>query len=305
MIDVVLLTLGLLGLIVGSITDIKTREVPDWVNYSLIGSGLGLRLLYSVSSFDFGYFLWGLAGFGIFFALAWIMYYTGQWGGGDSKMLMGMGALFGTYPEFLFKVFNPKLSHILLPEVLNNSLSFLLAFLVNLLFVGAIYGLFWSIGLSIKNRKKFMVDFKKRMKVKKVVVLRRVILILGLLILLSILFVTNAVYQVLALIGVFVALLTFYVWAYVKSVENVCMYKTVSATKVTEGDWIAEDVMHDGKKVYSANQLGIEKKDMLKLVKLKVKKVVVKEGIPFVPSFLVSFIISLTLGNLMFLMLKF
>ena len=33
--------ISLLVLFVGSLTDLKTREVPDWVNYGLIISGIG------------------------------------------------------------------------------------------------------------------------------------------------------------------------------------------------------------------------------------------------------------------------
>jgi len=290
------------GLCINAFTILKTREVPDWVNYSLIASGLGIRLLYSSLTFDWSYVLWGLAGFGVFFILAWIMFYAGQWGGGDSKMLMGLGALFGTYPEFLLEVFKPNLVNNIFPAVFSSSLAFLFAFLVNLLFVGAIYGLLWSIGLSIKHRRKFSKEFKKRMSAGKIIIIRRTILAISLLILLSTFIVKNQAYQVMALIVAFVSLLTFYVWVYIKSIETVCMYKAVPATKVTEGDWIAEDVFLNGKKVYGMNKTGIEKKDIAKLVKLKVKNVVVKEGIPFVPSFLVAFIVSLIFGNLLFIL---
>ena len=39
--------LSFIALFIGSITDLKTREVPDWVNYGLVISGLGLNLLFS------------------------------------------------------------------------------------------------------------------------------------------------------------------------------------------------------------------------------------------------------------------
>ena len=82
MIDLLLLLVGLAVFIIGSITDIKTREIPDWVSYSAIILGLGLRLLYSLSTLDWSFFLYGLLGFGIFLALGLFMFYTGQWGGG-------------------------------------------------------------------------------------------------------------------------------------------------------------------------------------------------------------------------------
>src|SRR3989338_10189237 len=82
-------------LAVGSITDLKTREVPDWVNYGLIISGIGLNLLFSVIYSSWSFIISSIAGLGVFFAISYIMFYTGQWGGGDSKMLMGIGAAIG------------------------------------------------------------------------------------------------------------------------------------------------------------------------------------------------------------------
>ena len=85
----------LISLIIASITDIKTREVPDWLNYGLIVFGLGSRLIYSIALSDFSFFLYGLTGFLVFFIIANIMFYSAQWGGGDSKLLMGLGAVIG------------------------------------------------------------------------------------------------------------------------------------------------------------------------------------------------------------------
>ena len=86
--------IGFVVLLAGSYTDFKTREVPDWVNFGLIGIGFGINLLFTVIYWKINFILASIAGFGIFFALAWLMFYFGQWGGGDSKMLMGLGALF-------------------------------------------------------------------------------------------------------------------------------------------------------------------------------------------------------------------
>ena len=92
MISYILITAGLIGLLIATMTDIKTREVPDWLSYSLIVIGLGVRLIYSLFEWNFSYVLFGFIGFGIFFLIALFMYYTKQWGGGDSKLLMGLGA---------------------------------------------------------------------------------------------------------------------------------------------------------------------------------------------------------------------
>jgi hypothetical protein len=79
------------------------------------------------------------------------------------------------------------------------------------------------------------------------------------------------------------------------------MYKFIVPEKLTEGDWIAKDVVVDKKKIVGPKDLGIEKHQIKQLIELKKKgkisKVKVKYGIPFVPSFLVAFILSLVLGS--------
>ena len=84
-----------LAIAVASYTDIRTREVPDWVNYSLLAFGLGGNLLLSIAMKDFSFILYSIAGAAAMFGIACAMYYTGQWGGGDSKLLIGMGAMLG------------------------------------------------------------------------------------------------------------------------------------------------------------------------------------------------------------------
>src|SRR3989338_3440310 len=79
--------LAFVVLLIGSITDLKTREVPDWVNYGLIISGIGLNLLFSIILQDRSYIINSILGLSIFFGIAYVMFYAGQWGGGDSKTL--------------------------------------------------------------------------------------------------------------------------------------------------------------------------------------------------------------------------
>ncbi|MBW2999427.1 prepilin peptidase, partial [Candidatus Woesearchaeota archaeon] len=121
LIDIVLIIV-LIALIIGSYVDIKTREVPDWLNFGLIFTGFGIRLIASFATFDWSYIIEGVFGFVLFFILAYLMFYTGQWGGGDSKMLMGLGALLGLRFE---------LHH------------FTISFLINIFLIGAFYGLVW------------------------------------------------------------------------------------------------------------------------------------------------------------------
>ncbi len=286
--SVITYTISFIALFIGSITDLKTREVPDWINYGLVISGLGLNLLFSVIYSNSSFIINSVIGLIIFFGIAYIMFYAGQWGGGDSKMIMGLGAMIGIDISF-------------------KTNKFLFGFFINALLIGAIYGLFWSFFLVFKNKQKFSKEFKKILLKKNIIRWKQIILFL-LILLLILFFVINQYYmKILLLSFAFLILTTFYLWIFVKAIEKSAMYKLVEPAKLTEGDWIVKDVFVDGKYITGPKDLGISKNQIKKLIELykqkKVKKILIKEGIPFVPSFLVAFVITLIFGNLLMLLI--
>jgi hypothetical protein len=213
------------------------------------------------------------------------MFYTGQWGGGDSKILMGLGAVIGV--DFISRNF------------------FLGHFLTNALLIGALYGILWSFFAIIKNRKKFIKEFKKSMKNKKNILTKRIVLILFIVLVLIAILSPDKLAKLMLFYLAVVSILTFYLWVAVKAVENSCMLKYVKPQQLTEGDWIVKDIKINGKYITGPKDLGIEKKNIRKLIELykkrKVKNILIKEGIPFVPSFFIAYVITLIYGNLVFL----
>ncbi len=288
-------TIAFLVLLIASYTDIKTREVPDWINFGLIGTGFGISMLFSVIYWNLNFIISSVVGFTLFFVLAWVMFYTGQWGGGDSKILMGLGAVIG------IDIFSKSLT---LVSILQ---FFIIAFLINALLVGALYGILWSIFSIFRNKNKFLKSFKKGISSKKTKLVKKILLVLFIILILIAVSVPDKFVKVMILYLALVSIITFYLWVAIKAVENACMLKYVKPQQLTEGDWIAKDVKVNGKYITGPKDLGIEKKKINKLIALykqrKVKKILIKEGIPFVPSFFVAYIITLIYGNLVFLML--
>ena len=278
----IIFTLSLIVLLVGSVTDLKTREVPDWVNYGLISAGIGLNLLFSAIYQTPSFIINSILGLIIFFGIAYLMFYTGQWGGGDSKMIMGLGAMIGI-------------------NIAYFSSEFLFGFLINVLFAGAIYGLLWSFYLAYKNRQKFRKEFKKVLSQKKSEKIKWVILALAVLSIISFLIIKINYIKILILSFAFLILTTFYLWAFVRAIEKSSMYKLIEPSKLTEGDWIVKDIYYNREYITGPMDLGIEKKQIRKLTELyskkKLGKILIKEGIPFVPSFLIAFIITFLFGN--------
>lgn len=269
---ILFLAIALVGLLISSYVDIRQKEVPDWVSYGSMFIALGVRLIFYINSNDYNYLLEGVIGFVFFLAIGYAMYYAGQWGGGDSKLLMGIGALVGMqYNEF----------------------GFLLMFFVNMVFIGAIYGLVWSVVLAIKEHKKFSKTFSMYINDNRKI--RTWVLVLALaLILLSFLIVDV---QAILIIAAGLAILMYYLFLFSKAVEDAVMVRTYKVSNLTEGDWIAEDVKVKGNLVCRASKTGITKNEIMKLKKAHITEVLVKEGIAFVPSILIAFIVTWIFGN--------
>ena len=269
--------IGVLWLFVASIFDIKTMEVPDWLNYSLMVIGLGSRLIYSMAVSDYSFILYGLLGFGVFVGVGFVMYYAKQWGGGDCKLIMGLGALYGTGPSFVSLEF-----------------PFLLVLVLNLLIVGGLYGLIWSLFLMVKSWNKFVKDF-----VKESFLDLKIGLIVSVLILIVSLIFNVLIYGLI--MGV-LFMLSVVLLRVIRVVEKVCMYRRVNVNKLVEGDWVGEDVKVNGKVICSPSDICLNKKQ-INLLKKHKRKVLIKHGIPFVPSFFIALIVTLVVGNLFQLVL--
>ncbi len=280
MIDLILIITLIIILLVASLTDIKTREVPDFITYGSIFLALTIRLIYSLSTSQFNYIIDGLIGFGAMFALALILFYTGQWGGADSKLLMGVGAFLG------------------LPLTIHTDL---VSFIINLIFVGAVYGLVISFFMVAKNAKNFKKAFKKfSNKIKNI---RITVIIIDLILLALIFIIQTLILKLLFLTIIIILTISLYLYLYTKAIEQSSMLKTVPISTLTIGDWVAKEVRVKNKVIAGPKDLGLTKEQIETLKKLKVKQVQIKVGIPFVPSFLIAYVLTLLIGNLFFLML--
>jgi len=280
----ILMLIVLIALIVGSYTDFKTREVPDWLNYSLIFMGLGLRLIFSMVYWDLDFIIEGMLGFGAFFIIAVVMFYAGQWGGGDSKMVMGLGALIGLELSMT---------------------SFLIAFIINIVIFGAVFGMLFSVYLAISHWTEFVSEFKKAFSQRKR--MKWIIWAATISPLALTLFVPFTVKVPLVVLGGMI-FISFYAFIYLKAVEGSCMIKWVDPKDLTEGDWVVNDVLVDKKRICGPKDLGLEMAQIRKLRALKkkgkIKKILIKYGIPFVPSFLLAFIATYLWGNIIFSILS-
>jgi Flp pilus assembly protein protease CpaA len=241
------------------VQDLKRREVANWINFSFIASALAYRAFYASINKSLNFLILGFAGLVVFFILAHILYYSRAFAGGDAKLLMGYG--------------------IILPYQNYQSLLILSIVFIFLLFaVGAVYSLTYSIAIAIKNKTKFKKEISLLAKKHKSLALTLVVLTI-----LSI-----VVYQMFSLI-LFLLLLTLLTYIYTKSIDT-CMIVLTPPTKLTEGDWILDDIKISKNKTVKKTVHGLSSND-IKLLKKHKKKILVKTGIPFTPAFLISLIV--------------
>ncbi len=272
MINTMLVILALFALAVGSATDIKKREVPDWISYGLIFSALGVRLLYSLFTKQPTTVLNGVFGFVIFWVIANVLYRLKQWGGGDAKIFMGLGAVIG------LGIFNVQ------------SYTVLGIFVLLIIFTGAFYGIIYSGILALKNKQNFRKAYAENMKDFRYVVWFANVFLFGFLVF----FVLNPENSfAFLLLGVsLIFFLGIHSFMLTKSVEKTCLLQKVKAYKLTEGDWVMETIRHNGKVIVKKDNLGITKAQ-IKALKTYKKPILIKLGIPFIPAFLIAYIILL------------
>lgn len=216
--DVIALIIGVIYLGLASWHDFRTREVPDTISYGFLSVALAYGVAKALIVYSWTPLFDMLAGFFFMFLIGLLLFFTGQWGGADTKILMGLGALLGLW--------------------LNNFNT--LIFLIVMLFSGAAYGMIYTLLLAIKFRGKFFSSAKRLIRrpvvhrVRILVILLTAILLFG-----GLLSKTN---KVLLITGAIITYSFFYLWVLVKTVEESVLLKTLTVDNLREGDWIKSDL---------------------------------------------------------------
>ncbi|MEX2017196.1 MAG: A24 family peptidase [Candidatus Pacearchaeota archaeon] len=263
MLEVFLIVLAFVWIIFAVVSDLRTREIPNWLNFSLIIFALGARLFYSVFNEDWSFFVQGVVWTVIFFGIANLLYFSRFFAGGDAKLMMALGPIIPLGTDFLSN--------------LSLSLDFLLIFLV----VRTVYDLASISYFTFRDSKKINKEFFKILSKNKKIIYFPVIA--G-----AILILLGTLDMLLLIPGLLIILMP-YLYIYTKSIENVSLIKIIKTSELTEGDWLYRDV-RIGKKTITANWDGLTKNE-INLIKKKHKFIGIKRGIQFGPGFLIIFLI--------------
>ena len=264
-----LITAGIISTFIASYTDFKDKEVPDYLNFSLLAIAIGTRLIYSLITNYWGYFLYAIAFSAIAFAIGSALYYLRMWGGGDVKLITALSALFATFP---------------------NEQYFLLKFLIILLFTASLYGIIYSIIIAVREKNEFIIEFRKLLK--KYRIIRMAIIITLIATIISLFFNIQQSKKILVIASSLLLTFYFYIYVIIKSVEKTSMIKTLPISELREEDWLAEDVIINNRILIKKTIAGITKEHLQKLKRNKIKSVRIKKGIPFVPPFFIAVLIT-------------
>lgn len=259
--------IGLFFLIIATIQDIKRHEVDNWISLFLIVFGWVFILFNIVFSGDLsGLFIGGFV-FILCFALMNLFYSGKVFGGGDAKLLLG-----------LFFVF--------VGLTVTDSFFNVLFFVFLLMFSGAVYGLIYSLILFVVHFKEAKREFSKLFK--RNIYLRYIFFAGVILLALSFIEVFFLFFSILCLVGPLL-------WVFGKSLEKVVMIKEIDVNRLREGDLLARDIRLNGKVIKSEwDGLSLEE---IRLLRKKRKSVKIMDGLPFVPAFLMAFILYYLLQN--------
>ena len=302
--EMISFAVALVGSSIAAAFDLKTTEIPDKVPYTMIAAALIIYGVKSVIEWNYLPILNSVAVGILLFGFGFVMYYLGQWGGGDAKLLSAIG--------FLLPGSN-VLSSIFPSTILW--FPFPVSYLFNVFFVGAVYMLVYAFVLTLIN-KNIIREFKHDIKAStNTIILSSVALFVALLFLnwsfakafqssniqsptvfnIRAYFVNNApTLLVNSLVPLVLTIGLFLVWKFVRAVENVAFKKRIHVTKLKVGDVLMKSKLWEGLTI----------KEIRQIKKSGKKYVWIKEGVRFAPAFPLALVFTVYFGDAILLLFR-
>lgn len=285
---------ALVGSSVAAAWDLRTTEIPDPIPYAMITIALLIYGYQSIVAWDYMPLATSVAVGAVLFGFGFLLYYFGQWGGGDVKLLSAIGFLLpnieAVYPTF--------------PD-LYLWFPFPMSYLFNVFFIGAIYMLTYAFALALLNRKIFH-EFNHEVKASAKLIIVSSVALFIVFVFINWYFAKNlrlasigsgqasfVLVNSLVPLGVTVGL--FIVWKFVRAVENVAFKKRIPVKKLREGDVLMDSKVWD----------GITERQLKRIQRSKKRYVWIKEGVRFAPAFPLALLFTVYFGDAIFFLFRF
>jgi len=278
MLEVLIFLAALIGSSIAAVYDLKTTEIPDQIPYAMTVIAIVFVFVEAFLQKSFMPILVSFVSGIVLLILGFLMYYLGQWGGGDAKLLAAIGFM------------SPGLSLI----AKNIQFPFALSYYLNLMFIGyTVYTLAYVAFLSILNKKVFHQFF---LSIKSAA---NTILIFSSVLFLVFVFLNWFVFHSLglsidlqlmlvnSLFFLFLSLFLFFLWKFLKVGNEVLFKKRIPVSKLKVGDMLLENKLYE----------GLTAREVRKIKKSGKKYVWIKSGICFAPMFPLVLLFTCFLGD--------
>jgi len=274
---------ALVGSSLAAAWDLRTTEIPDEIPYVMIAVALFFYGVQSIFTSSYWSIVYSAAAGLALFGFGFVMYYFGQWGGGDAKLLAAIG--------FLLPVATGFGTNLMFP--------FPASYLFNVFFVGAAYMLTYAFVLAARNRK-IISEFRRDVKASSSVFLTASsTLFIALIAVNWFLYnyfriqpeissiIINSIMLTTATVGLFL------IWKFARAVENIGFKKRISVKKLRVGDVLLSS------KVWE----GLTEKELKKIRRSKKRYAWIKEGVRFGPTFPLALLFTFYFGDAIFVLL--
>jgi len=251
----------LIGIIIATLQDLKRREIDFWLCKILLFGGVVYVIFYSILNNSVLHIAYLALALLVLFIFKNVFYYSRIFAGGDANLLFSLSAFF--------------VGMGVLTTMINISI-----YLLILLLSGAIYGTLALLYIYFRNFKK--TNKKLGPKLRKI----HYPIILGISIILILL---GKLSSFIGIAGILLALYPL-LFLFSKTLEEELMVKSKSPSQLQEGDWLARDVKLKNGKTIKYSWDGLSKKD-IGLIRKDKRQVMVKNGLPFAPAFLLAHIL--------------
>lgn len=325
MFELTYFAIAITAFLIASYQDIKTHEISPKITIGLLAIGIISHAVesYLIQSIQPIFQSVSLAI--LCFAFAYLLYKIGVWAGGDVKLFTALGAILPTFGNFNFFPF--------------YSLFAALVAILPFTIIYVAYHLLFVKGIYKKSKKIILLGLRRSLKSPFAVIAGYNIALLagysylsfiiipflfwakkpGLIasvILTAVAFYYDFAYYLNQFAGVFfISLLIFISISFFSIARKHVLRGKKSVAKLEEGDILAKNLIKEKTKhvfkefsmfsipkniVISSSASGLEKKDIAKLKKLKIKRVEVKKSIPFVPVFTLGLLLLLAVQMLLY-----
>jgi hypothetical protein len=281
----ILFVTAVVGSVAAAAWDLRTTEIPDPIPYAMIAIALLVYGYQSVIEWNYMPILSSIGVGAVLFGFGFVLYYFGQWGGGDVKLMSAIGFLLPNIApiEAIF----PKV-YLLFP--------FPLSYVWNVFSLGALYMIVYAVVLALTNRK-IIYEFTHEVKAITNLILALIIFIPIFILFVNWFFVQYAGSVVLNV--VIPAALSFtigivLVWKFVRAVENVAFKRRISVKKLRVGDVLLDSKVWD----------GITEKDLRRIQRSKKRYIWIKEGVRFAPAFPLALLFTVYYGDAVLLLFR-